>query len=60
VRTPALIKAQDKYEEKRKNYRLPSIYLSEEQFKLFNQAMEKFGGSKKGLIVHAIKRYLEK
>jgi hypothetical protein len=47
MRTPAPIKAQDKYEEKRKQYRLPGIYLSEEQFKIFNKAMGKFGGSKK-------------
>ena len=58
MRTPAEKKAQAKYNVKRGKYRLPSIYLSESEYELFQQALERFGGSKKGLIVHVVKRYL--
>jgi len=58
VRTEALQAAQSRYEDKRKSRRLPSIYFSDDEFELFNQALEKSGGTKKELIMKALKCYL--
>jgi len=58
MRTEALQSAQRRYEDKRKARRLPSIYFSDDEFELFNQALEKSGGTKKELIMKALKCFL--
>jgi len=59
MRTEALKSAQKRDDDKRKSRRLPSIWFSEDEFELFNQALAKSGGTKHKLIIDAIKSFLE-
>ena len=58
MRSPALKAAQKRYDDKRKSRRLSSIYFTEDEYILFNRALEKSGGTKKKLIMDAIKSFL--
>ena len=39
--------------------RLPTVYLSDTEERLFNKALKKHGGSKRALILDAIEAYLK-
>ena len=58
MRTEALQAAQKRYDDKRKSRRLPSIWFSEDEFELYKLALAKSGGTKKKLIMDAIKSFL--
>lgn len=55
----ALKRAQEKYHDKRKAYRLPTVFLTEEEFKDWEKALTLHGGSKKDAIVDCIRCYIE-
>ena len=59
MRSPALKAAQKRYDDKRKSRRLSSIYFTEDEFALFNRALEKSGGTKKKLIMDALNRFMD-
>jgi hypothetical protein len=57
-RTPAQIKAQKKYDAKRKRQQL-NIKLSSEEKEFFDDAFASLGGTKKEVLIKALKLLLE-